>query len=95
LPCNSFDADRQTVVIISPEWKNYESVDEIYAAPIDDLDINAIFYSRIGSDVPPKKGHVFSDYARECWDVSGGDQVIFAYWKKLSKAMDAVYAGNG
>jgi len=87
LPCTSFDADRQTVVIISPEGKIYGGVNEIYAVPIDDLDINAIFYSRIGCAVPPKKGQVFSDFARECWDVSGGDQVIFADWKKLIKAM--------
>jgi len=86
LPCASFDEDRQTVVMINPEGITYGSGDGIYAVPIDDLDINAIFYSRIGCAVPPKKGHAFSDYARECWDVLGGDQVIFADWKKIIKA---------
>jgi hypothetical protein len=89
LPCTSFEADRQTVAMISPEGKNYESGEEIYAVPIDDLDINAIFYSRIGNAVSPKKGHTFFDFARECWDVLGGDQVIFADWKKLIKAMNS------
>jgi DNA-binding CsgD family transcriptional regulator len=73
--------------MISPEEKNYESGEGIYAVPIDDLDINAIFYSRIGNAVPPKKGHAFFDFARECWDVLGGNQVIFADWKRLIKAM--------
>jgi DNA-binding CsgD family transcriptional regulator len=83
LPCKNFDPDKQTVIMISPKEKNYESGEGIYAVPIDDLDINAIFYSRIGNAVPPKKGHVFFDFARECWDVLGGNQVIFADWKKL------------
>jgi len=87
LPCKSFNVDRQTVVMISPEEKNYDSGEGIYVVPIDDLDINAIFYSRNGNAVRPKKGHAFFDFARECWDVLGGSQVIFADWKKLIKAM--------
>jgi len=87
LPCKNFNPDKQTVVMISPEEKNYETGEGIYAVPIDDLDINAIFYSRIGNAVLPKKGHAFFDFARECWDVLGGNQVIFADWKKLIKAM--------
>jgi len=81
LPYTSYDADRQTVMLVCPDRKN--NPDEVYAIPIDDMDVNAIFYSRIGCAVPPKKGHALADYARECWDALGGEQFIFADWKKL------------
>jgi chemotaxis signal transduction protein len=84
LPYKSFDADRLTVMVINNEGAKNGSADGIYAVPIDDLDINAIIYTRIGCAVPAKQGHAFADYARECWDVIGGDQVAFADWKKLT-----------
>jgi hypothetical protein len=85
LSCTDFDEDRQTVMIINPEGVSIGGKDGIYAVPIDELDINLIFYSRVGYAVSPKKGHAFSEYSRECWDVVGGDQVVFADWKKLIK----------
>jgi hypothetical protein len=33
--------------------------------------------------VPPKTGGFFAEFARECWDVVGGDQLIFVDWQKL------------
>lgn len=83
LPYTSFDADRQTIMIINPDGVKYGSCDGIYAVPIDDSYINAIVNFRAGRPVPPKKGHAFADCARECWDVICGDQVVFPDWKKL------------
>jgi hypothetical protein len=82
LPYKNFDADRMTTMIVNPEGIK-GSTDGIYAVPIDDLDIDAIIYTRIGCAVPAMQRHAFADYARECWDVIGGDQVVFADWKKF------------
>jgi chemotaxis signal transduction protein len=57
--------------------------DELYAVPIDALDIAAIFYSKIGLAVPPEKDHKLARYARECWDAVGGGQLVFVDWDKL------------
>jgi len=78
----------QTVMIINPDYEKYQHPvaglwDVPYAVPIDDLDVNTIFHSRIACSVPPKTGGVFAGLARECWDVSGGDQLIFLDWQKL------------
>jgi len=55
----------------------------MYAIPIDDLDINTIFGSKIGCAVPPKENNVFAKYSRECWDAVGGGQLVFLDWAKL------------
>ncbi len=78
---NSADTDRQTVMLVCSDRVNHAG--SRYAIPIDDLDINAIFYSRTGLAVPAKEGHAFAEYARECWDVVGG-QLVFADWGKLT-----------
>jgi hypothetical protein len=83
LPYKRFDENWLTLMVINPKGQNYEGPDEIYAVPIDDLDINAIVYTRIGCAVPPKRGHAFADHARECWDLIGGDQAVLADWKKF------------
>ena len=77
------DSGEQTVIIVNPEGKKPGQTDGLYAVPIDDLDINAIFFTKVGRSVTPEKKHAFADYARECWDVVGGDQVVFVDWKKL------------
>jgi len=77
------DTDRQTVMIINPDGVSYGGKEGAYAVPIDELDVNAVFYTRIGRNAPLRKEHAFSDYVRECWDVVGGDQVVFVDWKKL------------
>ena len=80
------DADEQTVIVINPEGKKSGKNKGLHAVPIDDLDVNAIFYSRLGLPVLPSKKHAFAEYARECWDVVGGDQVVFVDWRKLIEA---------
>ena len=71
------EPDEQTIIIVSPEGKKSGKANELYAVPIDDLDINAVFYSRMGRSAPPNKKHAFAEYAREAWDVVGDDQVMF------------------
>lgn len=84
LPHEGFDENRQTVMVINPDYEKYHRYrDGVYAVPIDDLDINTIFQSRIGYAVSPKSDSIFADYSRECWDVVGGDQIIFLDWQKL------------
>jgi len=88
LSCASLDPDMQTVMIINPDYEKYQHPiagqwDVPYAVPIDDLDVNTIFHSRIAYPVPPKTDGAFADFARECWDVSGGDQLVFVDWQKL------------
>ncbi len=81
LPYTSYDADRQTVILLCPDRVNHP--DQRYAVLIDELDVNALFNSMAGCAVPVEKGHAFADYARECWDAVGGDQLIFMDWQKL------------
>jgi len=84
LSCASLDPARQTVMIINPDGGgSWGSWDGKYAVMIDDLDVNAIFRSRIAYSVPPKSGSVFAEFTRECWDVVGGDQLMFMDWQKL------------
>jgi hypothetical protein len=87
LPRESYDADRQTVMLINPNHENESDplgvIDGVYAVPIDDLDEYVVFSSRIGYAVPPQANSVFSDFARECWDAVGGGQLIFVDWKKM------------
>ncbi|MCL2203654.1 MAG: hypothetical protein FWB88_06920 [Defluviitaleaceae bacterium] len=75
-------ADMQTVMFVTPEG-NAKGTEKVYGVPIDDLDVNAIFYSRLGRGVTPKENHAFANHARECWDVVGGDQVVFVDWQSL------------
>lgn len=84
LPCANHDAEGQTVMIINADYDEYHGFfDGSCAVPIDDLDVNTLFQSRIGYAVPLKKNHALADYSRECWDVVGGDQLMFVDWKKL------------
>lgn len=69
-------SDRQTVLIISHG-------DKKYLVPVDDLDERTLFLSKIGCNVPPRAGHIFADYTRECWDAVGGDQFLFLDWDKF------------
>ena len=62
------ERDWQTIIVIKQYNEN-----GLYAVLIDDLDINALFDSYIGCDVPPNKEHAFANYARECWDAVGGE----------------------
>lgn len=73
---------RQALMIISTvEGKGW---DNLFAVPIDDSDENySIFISKIGYNVPPKVGHLFAKYVRECWDAVGDDQLIFLDWEKF------------
>ena len=80
LPYSGYDAERQTVMIICPDGNPHG---DNYAVPIDDLDIAAIFNSRNGTAVQPQQDHIFANYARECWDAVGGDQLIFVDWTKF------------
>ena len=76
--------DMQTVMVIRPEGTSYlGDIDGICAVPIDDLDISTIFQSKIGYAAPPKPDNVFAPFARECWDVTGGDQLMFIDWQRL------------
>lgn len=70
-------------MLINPEGISYGKEDGLYAVPIDDIDVNAIFYSRSGKAIPLKNKHVFTGYSRECWDVVGGDQAVFVDWKRF------------
>jgi len=85
LSCASLDPARQTVMIINPDGGSYGSWDGKYAVLVDDLDVNALFRSRPAYSVPPKTGGAFADFTRECWDVVGGDQLMFMDWQKLIK----------
>ena len=76
------ESDRQTVLIIHLD-ENNNGWKTIYAVAIDDLDVNAIFQSKIGCNAPPDKSHVFADYTRECWDAVAGGQLVFVDWQKL------------
>ena len=78
-------SDMQTFMIIQPEGTSYlgNAGDGMYAVPIDDLDIFAIFQSKIGCAVLPKTDNAFVPYARECWDVTDGSQLMFVDWQKL------------
>ena len=76
-------ADEQAIMIIDLNNKEMIGPNHIYAVPIDDMDVNSIFYSKLGRSVLPKKEHAFADYSRECWDAAGGDQLIFVDWKKI------------
>ena len=80
-----FNENEQTFMIIQPGGAGITSISaqDMYAVPIDDLDINTIFQSKIGCAVPPKDNHVFAKYSRECWDAVGGGQLIFIDWEKL------------
>lgn len=84
LTCVGKEADRQIVMIINPDYEQYHGYrDGDCAVPVDDLDVNTIFSSRFGYAVPAKEKHVLAEYARECWDVVGGDQLMFIDWKKI------------
>jgi len=88
LKYTSLNNDLQTVMIINPNYQKYHGYrDGEYALLIDDLDVNTIFQSRIGYDVPPKIGHVFAEYSRECWDTIGNEQLIFPDWQKIINNM--------
>jgi len=63
---------------------NAKGTEKVYGVPIDDLDVNAIFYSRVGRAVKPKENHAFANHVRECWDLVGGDQVVFVDWQSLA-----------
>ena len=84
LPYSGYDTERQTVMIICPDGDPHS---DVYAVPIDDLDIGAIFFSRSGTAVQPQKDHLFAEYARECWDAVGGDQLIFIDWNKFIESL--------
>jgi hypothetical protein len=83
IDCGQILTELQTVMMVCPDGNRYMGSNEKYAVPIDELDINTIFLSRIGCNAPPKAEHPFAEYARECWDVLGGDQLIFLDWQKL------------
>ena len=84
LEYSSLNQDMQTVMITNSDYRQYHGYrDGEHAVLIDDLDVNAIFQSKIGYAVPPKKDHVFAEYSRECWDAAGNDQFIFPDWPKL------------
>ena len=87
LSCESYDAERQTVMIINPAHENEQNylgvIDSVYAVPIDDLDEYAVFSSHIGYSVPTKADNAFAEITRECWDMIGGDQFMFIDWQKL------------
>ena len=84
LKYSCINEDKQTVMIINPNYHKYCGYREgEYALFIDDLDVNTIFQSKIGYNVPTKEGHVFSEYSRECWDAVGNDQLIFLDWFKI------------
>ena len=84
---STVEPDGQTIIIVYPEGKKSGKTNELYAVPIDDLDINAVFYSRMGRSALPNKKHAFAEYARETWDVVGDDQVMFVDWQKLVKSL--------
>jgi hypothetical protein len=76
---NQDTSDFQTVLIVDTGMEK-----SIIAVPADDLDINTIFYSRAGKDVPVENGRLPAGCAREYWDAAGGGQYIFMDWEKLS-----------
>jgi len=73
------ESDRQTVIILCLDKNNYKN--EVYLVPVDG--VYGIVDLKIGYNVPPKAGHAFADYTRECWDAVGGDQFIFIDWDKF------------
>ena len=75
---NSKGERQEIMVIWTDENKSNES---LRIVPVDG--VYGIIMSRIGYNVPPKAGHVFAEYARECWDVIGDDQFIFIDWQKF------------
>ena len=84
------NSEWQAMMIISPNGHDYpissdKTNNNYYAVPIDDLDINAIFHSRIGNPVSLSKDNAFGAYVRECWDIAGDDQLLFIDWNKLSE----------
>ena len=85
LPFTGLNADRQPVMIIQPGGASVTNIPsaDICAVPIDDLEVNAIFQSKIGYAAPPQADNALANYARECWDAVGGGQLVFADWEKL------------
>ena len=75
-----YESKLQTVMIVCPDGNPWGNV---FAVPIDDLDISAIFASRNGIAVQPQKDHKFAEFSRECWNSVGGNQFIFIDWKKF------------
>jgi len=83
-----YKPDYQAVLVINPD---YESIQigglsapiNVIAVPIDDLDINTIFTSRIGYDATPKEDHALAPHSRECWDAVSGGQLMFLDWREL------------
>ncbi len=74
-----------THMIVTPDLdKNHE---KMYAVAVDNLDIDAIFKSRIGYNVVPNCENKLAQYARECWDATEGCQMVLADWDKLYKGL--------
>jgi hypothetical protein len=63
----------------------FSGTHEMHAVPIDDLGMRMLYYTRVGRSVAPKPAHPFAAYARDCWDMVGGDQAVFADWNKLQE----------
>lgn len=68
---------------VSSNARGYTEVQTIFAVPIDDLDVGFIEFTRIGRSAEVKAGHGFHGYARECWDLLGGEQAVFVDWEPL------------
>ena len=83
LQSGNANADWQPVMIVCPDGQRFGKRDGFYAVLIDDLDINAIFRSRIGYNAQPPEEHKLRNHTRECWDVVGGEQIVFLDWHSL------------
>ena len=82
--------DKQSYMIINPSYTDNTEYprgpeDKRYAIAIDDLDIGALFASRIGANTPPTTNHPLTTHTRECWNATANEQLQFIDWDKLIK----------
>ncbi|MCL2189723.1 MAG: hypothetical protein FWC16_12265 [Defluviitaleaceae bacterium] len=64
------------VIIFDLGEKNWRAI------PIDDLTLG-LLYSPKGTPVTPDECHPFHAYIRECWELVGGERVVFVDWDGL------------
>lgn len=69
-------------VILRTPWAKKN---EIYAVAIDELGVNAIFYSSVGIPFTPDKSMALSEYVRECWEAADSEPFRFMNWPAMVK----------
>lgn len=61
----------------------WAKTNEFFAVAIDEPDVNALFYSPVGTPVTPDAKTPLSEYVRECWASTIGEPFRFMDWPKM------------